>query len=76
MLMILLLILPETKVIINAVIHYNNVKIGLIDILYEMSEYVILVQLMDVFGNFNHAVSIYGVCKYYLEYKGEIPSVK
>ena len=42
----------------------NGYKRGTSDIIYNMSEHVTLVKLVDTLVNINHAISIYGVWIY------------
>ena len=44
-------------------------KRGELYIFYDISEHIILVQLMDTVGNVNHGVSIPGSLIYYSNYK-------
>ena len=46
---------------------YKN--IGSDDLLSDISEHVILVQLMDYLGNTNHAISVVGYCIFDSNYK-------
>ena len=43
------------------------------DIIIDISENVTLVQLMDIVGNINNAVSIVGYWIFYLNYKKSLP---
>ena len=55
------------------IITSRNGKKGQFDILYEISENVTLVQLMDSVGNGNHAVGIVWYCIFESNYKKLLP---
>ena len=54
----------------------KNEKKGPFEILNDTGAYVTLVQLMDKFGDLNHAVSIYFIWIYNFNDKKELPLVK
>ena len=75
-LMISLLMMSETKVIIDVVIHQKRGWRVNFCILNYMNEYITLVKLMENLDSVNHAVNIDGVWIFDVDYKKVLSLVR